>query len=237
MDFPQKVFYGVFELPLLRNAQKRHKKKKVPTPFSGHLPDIRRFQFSFSSAPLARRGRKNKTGGSQTDPPADFFLGPFPVEHFFFSTFLVLSRWGEFKNTTKMFLQKAHVKNFFPKIDKNFNVSVSSNYFLFSRLFVCFSAMGVPKYYKKRFENKSCRKVFTKKSTKNRKPIFLGFFYPVFGRFSVRRVKKHHTINILKINLTLFLFLASDPPTHPRGSPVFFAGFLPRSARSLLLVL
>ena len=27
MDFPQKVFYGVFELPLLRNAQKRHKKK------------------------------------------------------------------------------------------------------------------------------------------------------------------------------------------------------------------
>jgi hypothetical protein len=26
MDFRQKVFYGVFELPLLRNAQKRHKK-------------------------------------------------------------------------------------------------------------------------------------------------------------------------------------------------------------------
>jgi hypothetical protein len=25
IDFPQKVFYGVFELPLLRNAQKRHK--------------------------------------------------------------------------------------------------------------------------------------------------------------------------------------------------------------------
>jgi hypothetical protein len=37
MDFPQKVFCGVFELPLLRNAQKRHKnksqkkKKRVPT--------------------------------------------------------------------------------------------------------------------------------------------------------------------------------------------------------------
>jgi hypothetical protein len=27
MDFPQKDFYGVFELPLLRNAQKRHKNK------------------------------------------------------------------------------------------------------------------------------------------------------------------------------------------------------------------
>jgi hypothetical protein len=38
MYFPQKVFYGVFELPLMRNAQKRHKKikkikkkKKAPT--------------------------------------------------------------------------------------------------------------------------------------------------------------------------------------------------------------
>jgi hypothetical protein len=27
MYFPKKVFDGVFELPLLRNAQKRHKKK------------------------------------------------------------------------------------------------------------------------------------------------------------------------------------------------------------------
>jgi hypothetical protein len=33
MEFFQIVFYGVFELPLLRNAQKRHKKisKKNPT--------------------------------------------------------------------------------------------------------------------------------------------------------------------------------------------------------------
>jgi hypothetical protein len=59
MDFPQKVFCGVFELPWLRNAQKRHKKnlknhtkkeRHLPTPFSGHLPDIRRFQFFFSFA-------------------------------------------------------------------------------------------------------------------------------------------------------------------------------------------
>jgi hypothetical protein len=40
MYFPQKVFYGVFELSLLRNAQKRHKKiskkkekRYLPTPF------------------------------------------------------------------------------------------------------------------------------------------------------------------------------------------------------------
>jgi hypothetical protein len=34
LDFPQNVFNGVFELPLFRNAQKRHlkkrKKEKVP---------------------------------------------------------------------------------------------------------------------------------------------------------------------------------------------------------------
>jgi hypothetical protein len=61
MYFPQKVFYGVFELPLLRNARKRHKKnqknqqqKKVPTYPIYHLPGIRRFQFYFSSAPLGR---------------------------------------------------------------------------------------------------------------------------------------------------------------------------------------
>jgi hypothetical protein len=61
MDFPQKVFYGVFELPLLRNAQKLHKKSQIfinykkkrhlPTPFSGHLPDIHRFNFFFFGAP------------------------------------------------------------------------------------------------------------------------------------------------------------------------------------------
>jgi hypothetical protein len=51
MDFP-KSFCGVFELPLLRNAQKRHLKNEggkkegtyLPHPLSGYLPDIRRFQ-------------------------------------------------------------------------------------------------------------------------------------------------------------------------------------------------
>jgi hypothetical protein len=64
MYFPKKVFYGhgVFELPLLRNAQKRHKKnlkKKKKSTYLPlyHLPGIRRFQFYFSSAsaPLAPR--------------------------------------------------------------------------------------------------------------------------------------------------------------------------------------
>jgi hypothetical protein len=42
MDFPQKVFYGVFELPLLRNAQTRHKKNhKIKKKKRGrYLPDL-----------------------------------------------------------------------------------------------------------------------------------------------------------------------------------------------------
>jgi hypothetical protein len=39
MDFPQNIFYGVFELPLLRNAQRRHKKSpKTIKKKERHLP-------------------------------------------------------------------------------------------------------------------------------------------------------------------------------------------------------
>jgi hypothetical protein len=60
MDFPQMFVCGVFELPLLRNAQKRHKRNKKRrryhgTAFSGHLAGIRRFHFFFS-APLEGTG-------------------------------------------------------------------------------------------------------------------------------------------------------------------------------------
>jgi hypothetical protein len=67
-DFPpqllwQKVLNGVFELPLLRNAQNRHQKKvkieeKKPTypiwTSSGYLPDIRRFQLFVFQRPLIK---------------------------------------------------------------------------------------------------------------------------------------------------------------------------------------
>jgi hypothetical protein len=58
MDFPQKVLNGVLELPLLRNAQKRHKKtqqktqrkeRHLLTSFGGYLADIRRFQQTTNS--------------------------------------------------------------------------------------------------------------------------------------------------------------------------------------------
>jgi hypothetical protein len=54
--FPSKKCYGVFEFPLLRNAQKSHKKNQslcldLPTSFSGYLLDIRRFPKKSLSAP------------------------------------------------------------------------------------------------------------------------------------------------------------------------------------------
>jgi hypothetical protein len=62
MYFPQKVFYGVFELPLLRNAQKRHKKNlKNHTKKEGtYLPDLSSARYTslsilfFFGAPRAR---------------------------------------------------------------------------------------------------------------------------------------------------------------------------------------
>jgi hypothetical protein len=105
---------------------------------------------------------------------------------------LGVSRQGEFKNTIKMFLQKVGKK--IKYFDKNFDVSFSSAFFVLSR-FRVFSAMGVQKHYKKRCTKRSCRKVFTKKSTKNPKPSpFLEFSFITFlgfGRFSMRGVQKH----------------------------------------------
>jgi hypothetical protein len=57
MDFPQAVFNGVFELPLLRNAQKRHnkisknKKKHLP-----HLVPISQIYVAFKLFSLAPLG-------------------------------------------------------------------------------------------------------------------------------------------------------------------------------------
>ena len=72
------------------------------------------------------------------------------------------------------------------------SMSVFPRLFWFYRVIRCFLAMGVQKHYKKRFTKKSCRKVFTNKSTKQSQTDFFSIlFYHVFGRFSVRGVQKH----------------------------------------------
>jgi hypothetical protein len=58
---------------------------------------------------------------------------------FFLSTFLGVSRQGEFKNTIKIFWQKVRVENFPQNFDKNFDVSFSSTTFVLSHFRVFFS--------------------------------------------------------------------------------------------------
>jgi hypothetical protein len=85
------------------------------------------------------------------------------------------------------------------------------------RGFGCFAAMGFQKHHKKkRFAKKSCRKQFTKKTTKNPKPIFcrclfLSRFWKSFGWFSVMGIQT----KIEKQNINPpWSFFGLDPTTH-----------------------
>jgi hypothetical protein len=79
---------------------------------------------------------------------------------------------------------------------------------LFYRGFRCFSAARVQKHYKKRFAKngveKFLRKIFTKKSTKNPKPIFffldyvVSRFWAYLGEGGERGVQKQHLFNHTK---------------------------------------
>jgi hypothetical protein len=100
----------------------------------------------------------------------------------------------------------------FPKNSTKKSMSVFPRFFLFYRVFGCFSAMGVQKHYKNT----------TKSSTKNPKTDFFSvLFSHVFGRFSMRGVQKHDLKNIKIINLALVPFRTlTHPPT--TGVTVFF---------------
>jgi hypothetical protein len=109
-----------------------------------------------------------------TTPPRTFARSQ-THPHISFSTFWGVSRWGEFKNTTKTFLQKVHVKNF-PQKRKHFRCQFSSFFWGLSRFRVCRSLLGVQKHLKKHsFSYLIVPKSFYKKSTTNPKPIFGGF--------------------------------------------------------------
>jgi hypothetical protein len=146
---------------------------------------------------------------------------------FFFSTFLGVSRQGEFKNTIKIFLQKVHVENF----SQNFDKKSRWQFFLDFFCFIAFSGVSQRWEFKNTTKNvlrkKSCRKNFTNNSTKNPKPTFSRKdFYHVFGRFSMRGVQKHDK-KYRKHKPHPGPFSYSYPPTHhggPRFPNFFFGG-------------
>jgi hypothetical protein len=126
---------------------------------------------------------------SQTHPPP---LRLFFALTFVFSTFLGVSRQGEFKNTIKIFLQKVHVESrkLFPKFRQKISMSVFPRLFLFYRVFGCFSAMGVQKTTKTFYKKNRVEKFLQKNRPKTQNRLYLDFFYHVFGRFSMRGVQK-----------------------------------------------
>jgi hypothetical protein len=125
--------------------------------------------------------------------------------------------------TPHIFLgKKFHVENISKTIDNFFDVSFPRS-FLFYRNFGCFSVMGVPGYKNTTIlQNKSCRKVFTKKSTKNPKPICSRFclsrFWAFVGGGSSKTQKKYR-----EKKTDPGRFLASDPPTHHGGHRFVFS--------------
>jgi hypothetical protein len=99
----------------------------------------------------------------------------------------------------------------------------------FSGVFQRWEFKNTQKYV---LQKTSCRKVFTKNSTKNPKPIFfLVFFYHVFGRFSVRGVLKQDYIQNKNLTPSLFRTL-----THPPTTGVTDFVFLPAPWQSHLAV-
>jgi hypothetical protein len=124
---------------------------------------------------------------------------------------------GSSKTPQKYFYKKSMSKNIRKKID----VTFSSAFFCF----IAFSGVFQRREFKDTTKNvvkkKSCRKVFTKESTKNSKPTFLDFFYHVFGHFSMRGVQKHDK-KYRKNKSDPSPFSHSDPPTHHGGHRFFF---------------
>jgi hypothetical protein len=119
---------------------------------------------------------------------------------------LGVSRQGEFKNTTKMFLQKVHVEDFSQNFDKKFRCQCFLDFFVLSR-FRVFLSDG---------SSKTLQKAFNKKNRVEKQKTLSRFW-----AFLDEGVQKHDKKNIKKINLTLVLFRTlTHPPT--TGVPDFF---------------
>jgi hypothetical protein len=139
---------------------------------------------------------------------------------FSFSTFLGVSRQGEFKNTIQIFLQKVHVENFFQNIDKK----IRCQFFLDFFCFIAFSGVS------QRWEFKNTTKMVVQKNRVERilqkiRPkiqnrLFLDFFLSRFWAFleEFKNTKKKYRKN--KSDPSPLSY--SDPPTHHGGPRLFF---------------
>jgi hypothetical protein len=131
-------------------------------------------------------GKRGAARKKSTDPPVHLLnLRPTHPPSDFFSPWLFF--WYVFGRFSARGVQKRHKnilakspcrksKAFFQNIDKNFDVSFSSTFFVLSLFRVFFSDGSSKTLQKNVLRKKSCRKVFTKNSTKSPKPTFSRFF-------------------------------------------------------------
>jgi hypothetical protein len=118
-----------------------------------------------------------------SQPPAELFL------EYVFGRF---SATRGVQKRHKNVFTKSPGQNIFTQKSIKFSMSVFPRFFLFYRGFGCFSAMGVQKYYKKRFYKKHRVEKFsrTKKSTKIPNHFLSICFITFFGRFSAKGSSK-----------------------------------------------
>jgi hypothetical protein len=146
-------------------VQHAHARTAAPRP---ELPAMALTPGVFLIKSLVRRGCD-----PPTRHPALFFL------IFFFSTFLGVSRQGEFKNTIKMFLQKVHVENFSQKNRQKFRCKFFLEFFVLSR-FRVFLSDESSKTLQKRFATKIVSKSFYKKFDQKSKTDFFSICFITF---------------------------------------------------------
>jgi hypothetical protein len=117
----------------------------------------------------------------------------------FLGSFWAFLGKGGSKTPQKSFCKESMSENFFKANRQKFRCQFFLDFFLFlSHIWVFFSAMGIQKHYKKHFTKRSCRKVFTKKSTKNPKPTFSRFFITFLGvsRWGAQKHDKKYRKNL-----------------------------------------
>jgi hypothetical protein len=132
---------------------------------------------------LEARGRQKKIDGrprtfakSQTHPPTIRLF--FPLT-FCFSTFLGVSRQGEFKNTVKTFLQEVHVeKN--PKIRQKFRCQFFLDFFCFIAFSGVFSDGSSETQQKTFYKKNRVEKFLQKARPEIENRFFLEFSFITF---------------------------------------------------------
>jgi hypothetical protein len=151
------------------------------------MPAVYRFR---GAGQKNRRTPPRTFAKSQTHPPTIRLF--FPLELFLVRFWAFLGK-GSSKIPLKCFCKKSMSKTFPKKIDKDFDVSFSSTFFVLSR-FRGFLSDGGLKTHKKTFCKKHRVEKFLQKirpKIQNQNRFFLDFFNHVVGRFSVRGVQKH----------------------------------------------